>query len=130
MELKWIHTDRDNLKTKQSTVEEFIQEIVTKSANVLPRHFIAKHQINYRKETKKNLVGLFGKLAVLMDFAENYLLCMIQCKASTGKIIRPHYNPLLSITSLRLKRLSPLATVSLWIAYYIIQLQFTFSAPS
>ena len=55
---------------------------------------------------------------------------MIQCKASTGKIVGPHYNPLLSITSLRLERLSPLASVSLWIAYYIIQLQFTFSAPS
>ena len=69
--MKWIHTDRDNLKTKQSTVEEFIQEIVTKIANLSPHHYIAKHQINYRKETKKKNLA-FGKLAVLMDFAENY----------------------------------------------------------
>ena len=71
--MKWIHTDRDNLKTKQSTVEEFIQEIVTKIANLLPHHYIAKHQINYRKETKNKKKNLaFGKLAFLMDFAENY----------------------------------------------------------
>ena len=95
--MKWIHTDRDTLKTKQSTIEKFIQEIVIKIANLSPHHYIAKNQINYLKETKENVE--FGELAVLMDFAENiHLSCRIQCKASTGKIVRPHYIPLLSIT--------------------------------
>ena len=70
--MKWIHTDRDTLKTKQSTIEEFIQEIVIKIVNVSPHQYIAKHQINYRKETKENLE--FGKLAVLMDFAEKLFI--------------------------------------------------------
>ena len=67
---QWRSTDRSQLITKTTTVEDY-KELVTKSINNLTAHsYISKCQAKYLKDLKTNIEEY--ECIILGDFAENY----------------------------------------------------------
>ncbi|KAE8741802.1 hypothetical protein FOCC_FOCC012663 [Frankliniella occidentalis] len=67
---QWESTDRGNIITRTSTVEEFTEDFLGQLEDLVTHHFIFKCQSQYFTELQKQLED--GEIIVVGDFAENY----------------------------------------------------------
>lgn len=71
----WVKTDSSELKTSSESVDEFVDNLLTKLSDLCAHQFFASAQSKYFKNTKDDL-GTDTAL-ILADFSENYT-CIVQ----------------------------------------------------
>ncbi|KAK3929167.1 ARL14 effector protein [Frankliniella fusca] len=67
---QWECTDRGNIITKISSIEDFVEDLVTLLEDLVTHHFIFKEQSSYFNERLNTLKD--GEVVIVGDFAENY----------------------------------------------------------
>lgn len=67
---QWTSTDRSNLETHSSTVDQFIEILSFKITKLTKHHYITKSQGNYLKSLKQSLLS--NEAILIGDFSENY----------------------------------------------------------
>lgn len=67
---QWVATDRTQMITQTSTIDEFIYELTTKIEKLIPHSYIAKSQSSYFKSLKDNCAP--NQAIISMDFSENF----------------------------------------------------------
>ena len=67
---QWQKVDRSTLIKVELDSSDFIDDIIEKLKELLPHHFIYKHQEWYIKTKKENLLA--NECIVILGFAENY----------------------------------------------------------
>lgn len=72
---QWVKTDGAELKTIITSVDEFVEDLLSKLSALCAHHFFAKAQSEYFKNAKN---GLSTDTAIIVaDFSENYT-CIVQ----------------------------------------------------
>lgn len=66
----WLATDRTQMVTQTSTVDEFVNELTEKIEKLIPHSYIAKKQSSYFKSLKD--ANASNVAVISMDFSENY----------------------------------------------------------
>lgn len=66
----WTSTDRSFLQTQLLHTDDFVEELCKKLMLLKPHSFIAKQQIQYFENRKRNLQP--GEVLITLDFSENY----------------------------------------------------------
>ncbi|XP_046689161.1 uncharacterized protein LOC124375086, partial [Homalodisca vitripennis] len=67
---QWVATDRTQMITQTSTIDEFVDELATKIEKLIPHSYIAKSQSSYFKSLKDNCAP--NEAIISMDFSENF----------------------------------------------------------
>lgn len=66
----WTQTDRSFLETRFESVDDFIDNFVSRLPKLLKHSFLSKQQSSYFNKVKENLGE--QEILVVLDFAENY----------------------------------------------------------